>query len=341
MSGRLVIVAGAPATGKTTLAHALGDALGLPVITKDDLKESLAEPFATGDLAWSRRLGWAASVALLAVADRILAAGHGLVLESNFRRGMAEAPLRALASLAPTVVVVCRTPDALRRKRYEERAGSRHRVHIEDAILAEWNADDTEFLIDIGTPRLIVDTTDGYAPGIEEVVTFARGATVPSAMAREWPVDWKERVRGKDCAMCADGRKEVAHGSSRVFTGRVSDAYLVRNDVGQRGYCVVIWRGRHVSDPTELSADEAHEYFDEVLRVGRAIEQQYKPIKMNFEMLGNSLPHLHTHVIPRYLDDGEPGQPAHFMRIAQPDEATIPEPQYARDLAALRAILDN
>jgi predicted kinase/diadenosine tetraphosphate (Ap4A) HIT family hydrolase len=339
VSARLVIVGGAPATGKTTLARALGDALGLPVITKDDMKESLAEPFATGDLAWSRQLGSAAYGALFTVADRILAAGHGLVLESNFRRGMADAPLRALASLAPTVVVVCRTPDALRRKRYEERAGSRHRVHIEDAILAEWISDDAESLIDIGTPRLIVDTTDGYAPGIEEVVAFARGANVPSEMKREWPVDWTERVRGKDCAMCADGRADLAHGSSRVFAGRVSDAYLVRNDVGQRGYCVVIWRGRHVSDPTELSADDARDYFDEVLRVGRAIEQKYKPIKMNFEMLGNSLPHLHTHVVPRYLDDGEPGHPPHFMRTDLKDEPKIPEAQYASDLTALRALL--
>jgi diadenosine tetraphosphate (Ap4A) HIT family hydrolase/predicted kinase len=341
VNGRLVIVAGAPATGKTTLARALGDALGMPVITKDDLKESLAESFTTGDLTWSRQLGSAAYEALFTVADRILAAGHGLVLESNFRCGISEAPLRALAQLAPTVVIVCRTPDTLRRRRYQERAANRHRVHIDSAILREWNPDDAEFLVDIGTPRLIVDTTDGYVPGIEEVVTFARGATVPSEMKREWPADWKERVRGKDCAMCADGRKEVAHGSSRVFTGRVSDAYLVRNDVGQRGYCVVIWRGRHVSDPTELSADEARDYFDEVLRVGRAIEKQYKPIKMNFEMLGNSLPHLHTHVIPRYLDDGEPGQPSHFMRIARPSDAEIPEAEYARDLAALRALLDQ
>jgi predicted kinase/diadenosine tetraphosphate (Ap4A) HIT family hydrolase len=341
VSGRLVIVSGAPATGKTTLAQAIGAALGVPVITKDDLKESLAEPFATGDLAWSRQLGSAAYEALFTVADRILAAGHGLVLESNFRRGMADAPLRALARLAPTIVVVCRTPDGLRRRRYQERAATRHRVHIDSAILREWNSDDAEFLIDIGTPRLIVDTTDGYAPSIEEIVTVARGATVLSAMKREWPADWKERVRGKDCTMCADGRADVAHGSSRIFAGRVSDAYLVCNDVGQRGYSVVIWRGRHVSDPTELTADEARDYFDEVLRVGRAIEKQYQPIKMNFEMLGNSLPHLHTHVVPRYLNDGEPGHPAHFMRIDLKDEPKIPEAQYASDLAALRALLEQ
>ena len=339
MTGRLVIVGGAPATGKTTLARTLGTSLGVPVITKDDLKEALAAPFATGDLGWSRQIGSAAYAALFTVAERILSAGQGLVLESNFRLAVSDAPLRALARLAPTVVIVCRAPDALRRKRYEQRAGTRHRVHIEGAILAEWVGDDAESLIDIGSPRLIVDTTDGYSPRIEEVVAFARSATGPEATTREWPADWSDRVRGKDCAMCADGRTEVAHGSSRVVAGRVSDAYLVRNDVGQRGYCVVVWRGRHVADPTELSADEARTYFDEVLRVGRAIERYCRPIKMNFEMLGNSLPHLHTHVVPRYLNDGEPGHPPHFMRIDLQNEPKIPDDQYERDLAALRDIL--
>ncbi|HEY6203123.1 MAG TPA: AAA family ATPase [Candidatus Limnocylindria bacterium] len=154
MSGRLVIIGGAPATGKTTLARALGDALGLPVITKDDIKESLAEPFTTGDREWSRQLGVAAYGVLFVVAERILAA------------------------LAPTAVILCRTPKA--RHRYAERAAvGRHRVHIDDAVLATWNGDDAEFLIDIGTPRLIVGTTDGYTPDLERIAAFARGATVP------------------------------------------------------------------------------------------------------------------------------------------------------------------
>jgi diadenosine tetraphosphate (Ap4A) HIT family hydrolase len=160
-------------------------------------------------------------------------------------------------------------------------------------------------------------------------------------MKREWPADWKERVRGKDCAMCAEGRPEVAHGSSRILEGRVSDAYLTRIEVGQPGYSVVIWRGRHVSDPTELSKDEASTYFEEVLKIARAVESIFKPIKMNLEMLGNSLPHLHTHVIPRYPDDGEPGHPAHFMRadLDVKNAPLIPEQTYARDLAALRELL--
>jgi diadenosine tetraphosphate (Ap4A) HIT family hydrolase len=140
--------------------------------------------------------------------------------------------------------------------------------------------------------------------------------------------------------MCAEGRPDsTPAGGERIFNGRVSDAYLVRRDVGQRGYAVVIWRGPHVSDPTQLSDDDAGTYFAEVLRVGRAIEKHYRPIKMNFEILGNSLPHLHTHVVPRHLDDGEPGHPAHFMRTDFRGEAELPSGEYTNDVRDLRRLL--
>ncbi len=180
MKGLLVIVGGAPATGKTTLAQKLGRSLELPVITKDDIKEALAAPFEAGDRDWSRQLGVAAYSVLFAVAERLLAGGQGLILESNFRCGISDPPLRALAALAPTVVIVCRTPVA--RERFAKRAArGRHRVHIDNAVLDEWTGDDSVHQIDIGTPRLVVDTTDGYDPDLEEIVAFARNA---SSLAR-------------------------------------------------------------------------------------------------------------------------------------------------------------
>ncbi|HEV8671316.1 MAG TPA: AAA family ATPase [Candidatus Limnocylindria bacterium] len=175
--GPLVIVGGAPATGKTTLALALGASLALPVITKDDIKEALAAPFETGDRAWSRQLGVAAYSVLFTVAERVLAGGQGLILESNFRCGISEAPLRALAAVAPAVVIVCRTPDA--RRRFAERAArGRHRVHIDGAVLDDWAGDDSAHQIDIDTPRLVVDTTNGYVPDLGRIVAFARDGTV-------------------------------------------------------------------------------------------------------------------------------------------------------------------
>ena len=51
--------------------------------------------------------------------------------------------------------------------------------------------------------------------------------------------------------MCAQGRpKETEYGSA-LLAGEVSDAYLQKGGV-QRGYSIVIWRGRHVAEPTEL-----------------------------------------------------------------------------------------
>ena len=156
---------------------------------------------------------------------------------------------------------------------------------------------------------------------------------------KTWPADWDEQKRGKGCAMCAGGRLEDTGFGVRIFAGRCSDAYLQRADVGQKGYTIVIWRGRHVAEPTELSRDDASGYFDEVLRVARALGTHYRPIKMNFEMLGNSLPHLHTHVVPRYLDDGAPGSPPRFMKQTEAEHGTLPEDGVQRDAAALRKLL--
>jgi len=121
----------------------------------------------------------------------------------------------------------------------------------------------------------------------------------------EWPPEFYALRRGEGCPMCAEGRPDETPFGLRILEGEVSDVYLQRAGV-QRGYTIVIWRGRHVAEPTELTLDEAAAYWSEVLAVGRALERQLEPVKVNYELLGNSLPHLHTHVLPRYADDPRP-----------------------------------
>lgn len=157
---------------------------------------------------------------------------------------------------------------------------------------------------------------------------------------RTWPDDWEQRMRGAGCAMCAQGRPDEDEFGIRVYRSDTSDAYLQKVDVGQRGYTIVIWRGRHVAEPTELSDTEAGEYWADVLRVARAIEVHYTPAKLNLMMLGNSLPHLHTHVVPRYLDDRDPGHPPRFMNA---DERIPPlsDADLRRDAAKLRELMEG
>jgi diadenosine tetraphosphate (Ap4A) HIT family hydrolase len=95
-------------------------------------------------------------------------------------------------------------------------------------------------------------------------------------------------------------------------------------------------RGRHVVEPTELEDGEAATYGREVLRVGRAIEAAFAPVKLNYDVLGNSVPHLHVHVVPRYADDPRPGWPFPFPET---DPPPMPPGQLDEDLSALRQAL--
>lgn len=102
----------------------------------------------------------------------------------------------------------------------------------------------------------------------------------------------------------------------------------------QRGLSVVIWRVRHVSEPTQLAGPEAARYFADLLVVGRAIETTLAPIKINYDLLGNTVPHLHTRVVPRYADDPLPGWPFPFPN---PEPAPLSPADVRADVEALRA----
>jgi diadenosine tetraphosphate (Ap4A) HIT family hydrolase len=154
-----------------------------------------------------------------------------------------------------------------------------------------------------------------------------------------WPANWDELVRGNGCGMCGTERPERDAYGVRVHSGRYSDAYLQRAAV-QRGYTIVIWRGRHVTEPTELDAAESAGYWAEVMRVARALIARYEPLKMNYETLGNTLPHLHTHLIPRYREDPAPGAPFPLVATAA-DAAENPADRLEGEAAALRALVER
>jgi len=150
----------------------------------------------------------------------------------------------------------------------------------------------------------------------------------------KWPESFYEVRQGRGCAMCAQGRPEATPYGVRFFAGAVSDAYLQRANI-QRGYSIVVWRGRHVAEPTELSPEDASAYWLEVISAARALETHFRPVKTNYNVLGNGLPHLHTHVIPRYADDPRPGWPFPFP---EEDPEPIDDKVLRADVDALRKL---
>lgn len=139
--------------------------------------------------------------------------------------------------------------------------------------------------------------------------------------------------RGEGCPFCAEADLEDTGGGLRFLRGEVADAYLQRTDV-QPGYTIVVWRLRHIVEPTELPPSEASAYNADVLEAARLLERHFEPLKTNYQTLGNAVPHLHTHIILRYEDDPRPGRPLPWPETP----GVLPEDDFRATVDALRGL---
>jgi predicted kinase len=144
---RLLLIAGAPASGKSVLSRQLSQRYGAALCAKDALKEILFEALGTGEALgtaraqWSRSLSDASFALLFHLAATLLQyAGppRVVILEGNFRPGEHEAALQALlkASGARLIQVLCQASPTTRAARLAARLADplRHPAHHDASI---------------------------------------------------------------------------------------------------------------------------------------------------------------------------------------------------------------
>ena len=148
---------------------------------------------------------------------------------------------------------------------------------------------------------------------------------------------WDALVRGDGCPLCRDLAAGSAPNAYRhvVADLAVSQLWLAANQ-SVPGYCVLVYR-RHVREPYDLSREERLAFFEDMATAGSALERAFGAVKMNFELLGNAVSHLHCHLKPRYYGDPAPGKPIH------PDERMLflREQEYAQQVGTIRRALEE
>jgi predicted kinase len=161
----VALVGGPPASGKTTVAEALGRLTGLVTLHKDAFKEPLMSELGVASVAESVAHSRAAIVGLFAAADAVTASGAGVILDSTFSARDVEriTKLREERGCALLQLHVTAATDVLMR-RWAERSDSRHPGHLDAARAAEVRARieaKTWDPLSINAPLLRIDTTAG------------------------------------------------------------------------------------------------------------------------------------------------------------------------------------
>ncbi|MEK7236410.1 MAG: HIT family protein [Nitrospirota bacterium] len=101
----------------------------------------------------------------------------------------------------------------------------------------------------------------------------------------------------------------------------LSKAYL-HEDQFFPGWTVVVFK-RHATELFHLAPTERIQLMEEVSRVAKTLAHVYEAKKINYELLGNQLPHIHWHVIPRLATDPAPLQP---VWLVQHETIRLPPP---------------
>ncbi len=125
------------------------------------------------------------------------------------------------------------------------------------------------------------------------------------------PEEWGRLLSGESCPICLDGGPHDAVAELEVSTLAAGAAATIK------GNCTLFLR-RHAVELYELSHEEAAAFMRDAQRVSKAIREVTGAVKMNYEIHGNTIPHLHVHFFPRYVGDPFENRPIDPRRPAPP-----------------------
>lgn len=135
------------------------------------------------------------------------------------------------------------------------------------------------------------------------------------------------------CPMCTKWDDD-----SDLRIAELESCYVVLNrDQFFPGYCFVLAKA-HVVELFHLDVATRQGIIEEVNRVASALHRVFTPTKINYELLGNMVPHMHWHLVPRFSSD--PLWPKPIWSEPH-DESFLLSAGYAERIALIRLALQE
>ena len=145
---------------------------------------------------------------------------------------------------------------------------------------------------------------------------------------------WQALVDGAACPMDAP-RPASNEFWDLVAPLSVSSLYLAKNQT-YRGQCSLIFDLRHAARPDQLTSTEWSAFCADLYIAQRAVGAATSPDHINVESLGNVVPHLHWHIIPRYVGDARWGMPIWTTPLSAMPDSRLAEDERTALLQELR-----
>lgn len=117
------------------------------------------------------------------------------------------------------------------------------------------------------------------------------------------------------CELCQESGGEILFRNEQLRVVLIADA-------NYPGFCRVIWNA-HVKEMTDLAIEDRSTLMRAVCQVEAALREIMQPEKINLACLGNMVPHLHWHLIPRFTDDAHFPNPIWAASVRETADAVL------------------
>ncbi|MBQ1878639.1 MAG: HIT family protein [Erysipelotrichaceae bacterium] len=138
-----------------------------------------------------------------------------------------------------------------------------------------------------------------------------------------------DNIIHNNCSYCAEGALLDAFGI-KIGELPMSKVILFKEQ-SHRGRIIVACK-KHVDDISDLSREDRAQFMEDVSHVASIMHELFKPDKINFGAYGDTMHHLHFHLVPKYQDGFEWGG----VFAMNPQKTFLTDEEYEELIAMVR-----